>query len=73
LNSVGVFAVEIYTNWVRKEELERWVLFLVIKKPHKCRAISGEGSSSQLQTLTYYGQTLLRYQAVDGILLGNSN
>jgi len=34
---------------------------------------SGEGSSSPLQTLTYYGQTLLRYQAVDGILLGNYN
>jgi len=28
LNSVGVFAVGIYANWVRKEELERWVLVL---------------------------------------------
>ena len=28
---------------------------------------SGEGLSSPLQSLTYYGQTLLRYQAVDGI------
>jgi len=23
--SVGLFPVEIYVNWVRKEELERWV------------------------------------------------
>jgi len=23
--SVGLFAAEIYANWVRKEELERWV------------------------------------------------
>jgi len=23
--SVGLFATEIYANWVRKEELERWV------------------------------------------------
>jgi len=23
--SVGLFATEIYTNWVRKEELERWI------------------------------------------------
>jgi len=23
--SVGLFTTEIYTNWVRKEELERWV------------------------------------------------
>jgi len=22
---VGLFATEIYANWVRKEELERWV------------------------------------------------
>ena len=41
-------------------------------KPCICGAKSGEGSSSPLQTLTYYGQTLLRYQAVDGILLGKS-
>jgi len=33
---------------------------------------SGEGSFSPLQTLTYYRQTLLRYQAVDGILPGKS-
>ena len=33
---------------------------------------SGEGLSSPLQSLTYMGQTLLRYQAVDGILLGKS-
>jgi len=35
------------------------------------RAKSGEGLSSPLQTLTYLGQTLLRYQAVDGILPDN--
>jgi len=23
--SVGLFTAEIYANWVRKEELERWV------------------------------------------------
>jgi len=23
--SVGLFTTEIYANWVRKEELERWV------------------------------------------------
>jgi len=23
--SVGLFITEIYANWVRKEELERWV------------------------------------------------
>jgi len=23
--SVGLFATEIYANWIRKEELERWV------------------------------------------------
>jgi len=23
--SVGIFTTEIYANWVRKEELERWV------------------------------------------------
>jgi hypothetical protein len=23
--NVGLFATEIYANWVRKEELERWV------------------------------------------------
>jgi len=23
--SVGLFTTEIYDNWVRKEELERWV------------------------------------------------
>jgi len=27
--SVGLFTTEIYANWVRKEELERWVF----KKP----------------------------------------
>jgi len=24
--SVGLFTTEIYANWVRKEELERWVI-----------------------------------------------
>jgi len=23
--SIGLFTTEIYANWVRKEELERWV------------------------------------------------
>jgi len=23
--SIGLFTIEIYANWVRKEELERWV------------------------------------------------
>jgi len=23
--SVGLFTTEIYANWVRKEELERWI------------------------------------------------
>jgi len=26
--SVGLFTTEIYANWVRKEELERWVYLL---------------------------------------------
>jgi len=25
--NVGLFTTEIYANWVRKEELERWVTY----------------------------------------------
>jgi len=26
--NVGLFTTEIYANWVRKEELERWIKYL---------------------------------------------
>jgi len=28
--SVGLFTTEIYANWVRKEELERWVVIQLL-------------------------------------------